>query len=134
MRAASIFITVFTITLLIFTARKFGHLGWKEIQSAEDRQRGDFALALTTICTGMAGFMSLPLVYGISSGISPVTVQYWTIVELPRILLASLISAGLLLAIRAITYDDHGERMWVRRAAMAFIVAAAFAAMFTIEL
>lgn len=90
---------------------------WREMKRDWTRLRGQFGIAFCLVCAGIAGHMILAWVFRQVTSITPAA--YWKSVEPIGVVLTLLISGGILIAIRAMTVEASGERVWVRSACAA---------------
>jgi hypothetical protein len=117
MHATAELITGFCwILFTIFIAISFPYAK-QELQKDWTRLRGQFGIAICFISAGMLGRLLINYAY-MRIAPAPVT-AYWRMVEPIGVALTLLISAGNLIAIRAVTFETSGEKVWLRSACAA---------------
>jgi hypothetical protein len=99
----------------------------REMRKDWTKLRGQFGVAFCLICVGEAG--RLMLRYASMQITSELPTGYWHAVEPVTLLCTILFSLGMKLAIRSMTVERSGERMWVWSAVGAGVVSVAMWAM-----
>lgn len=117
MRDLSELTTGFVVVLLLIGIAISLPYAMRELRRDWTKLRGQFGIAFCLICAGSAGRLALAWAFMQISTLPPEA--YWKMVEPFGVFLTLLISGGILIAIRAMTVESQGEKIWIRSACAA---------------
>lgn len=123
MRGLSELSTGFVVVLLCIGIAISLPYAMRELRRDWTKLRGQFGIAFCLICAGSAGRLGLAW-FSLHISTMPQT-AYWKMVEPFGVFLTMLISGGILIAIRAMTVESQGEKIWVRSVCAAAVLSIA---------